>query len=213
MTSTFPTREVPSKDGGTIVIPTLEAMEGFSVLSYNFAGPGWNSSQGGMAARPVETFDFAAKLHDLSYCISNIESFKTASEHLDDVEEGTGDPRIRSLQHKADLIFRIMVEHNDNWGIGPYYSRTRFAHERTEFAQDGDGFINILNEPALCIVLNEYRMMPWSHVSSDDKQYHPRHGRNPPRRNYSAPVPEDASWYQWAKEFYGPVWGRFLSVT
>ncbi|MEM9459491.1 MAG: hypothetical protein AAGF11_35260 [Myxococcota bacterium] len=209
----YPTREVPARDGTTILLPTLEALEGYSVLGYNFAGPGWNSSRGGMAARPTDTFDFAAKLHDLHYCISDI-GFKTKGEHADDVEEGTGNARDRSHQHKADLIFRLMVEHAENWGAGPYYSRTRFIHEQTEYAQANDGFINILSESVLCTVLNEYRMIPWSHVDREDRQYTARRGRNnPPRPIYSAPIPEDAQWYQWAMDFYAPVWGQILAVV
>ena len=209
----FPTREVPARNGTTILIPTTDALHGESMLNWNFAGRGWNSSRGGMAARPTETFDFAAKLHDLHYCISNI-GFKTKGEHADDVEAGTGSARDRSHQHKADLIFRIMVEHNDNWGAGPYYSRTRFIHEQTEYAQPDDGFINIFNEPVLCTVLQEYRMVPWSHVDRDDRQYTPRRGRNnPPRPRYSVPVPQDARWYEWAQEFYEPVWERIIAVV
>jgi hypothetical protein len=218
--ASFPTRSVPSRTGSTIVIPTQEATEGWSFGMYNFSGPGWNSSEGGMAARPVETFDFASKLHDLSYCISDI-GFKTIGEHEADERAGRVDERTRSLQHKADRIFRIMVEHNDNWGAAPYYSRTRFIHERTEWARSDDGFVNILTETALVEVLREYRMMPWSELPSGSRTFRrpevqahgPRSGPAAPRRDYAAPVPEDERWFQWTMEFYAPVWQRILAVV
>ncbi|MCA9704351.1 MAG: hypothetical protein KDK70_00720 [Myxococcales bacterium] len=207
-------REVPISGGRTVSIPQTWATEGYSLGMYNFSGPGWNSSEGGMAARPVETFDFASKLHDLHYCISKI-GFKTEGEHADDVEAGRGSARDRSHQHKADLIFRIMVEHTDNSGFGPYYSRTRFIHEQTQYAMADDGFVNILNEPNLIEVLKEYRMMPWSELPESSQPRHRRdwfernvHGP----RNYAEPVPEDQRWYEWAKEFYAPIWGRALAV-
>jgi hypothetical protein len=218
--ASYPTRSVPSRTGATILIPTPEATEGMSVLMYNFSGPGWNSSEGGMAARPVETFDFASKLHDLHYCISDI-GFKTVGEHEAEAARGGLDARAlrdRSHQHKADRIFRIMVEHNGNWGLGPYYSRTRFIHEHTEWALPDDGFINILTEPMLVQVLCEYRMMPWSELPRGSRAYReprpmgPRGGQQPPRPNYSAPVPEDQRWFEWTKDFYAPVWAQVLAV-
>lgn len=216
----YPTRSVPSRTGSTIVIPAPEAMEGWSFGMYNFSGPGWNSSEGGMAARPVETFDFASKIHDLHYCISDI-GFKTLGEHEADVRAGQGNARNRSHQHKADRIFRIMVEHNDNWGLAPYYSRTRFIHERTEWAQPGDGFVNILTEPMLVQVLREYRMMPWSALPGGSRRFRepeprfhgPHGGPEVPRRDYAAPVPEDETWFEWARQFYAPVWQRILDVV
>jgi hypothetical protein len=214
----FPTRAVPARDGSMIYIPTLEARDGFSVGMYNFAGPGWNSSEGSMAARPVETFDFAAKIHDLHYCISDIE-FKTKGGHDADVQAGRGNAVHRSHQHKADRIFRMMVEHTRNWGLGPYYSRTRFIHERTEWALPNDGFVNLLTEPMLVEVLREYRMVPWSALGRGSRSYRtdvlPAGPAPVPvlRPNYAAPVPEDAQWYEWAREFYAPVWQRLLEIV
>lgn len=216
--ASFPTRSVPSRNGSTITIPTLEATEGKSMGMYNFSGPGWNSTEGAMAARPVETFDFASKIHDLHYCISDI-GFKTESEHDADARAGRGNARDRSHQHKADRIFRIMVEHTNNWGFAPYYSRTRFIHERTEWALPDDGFVNILTEPMLAVVLREYRMMPWSELGRGSRTYRqprqshgPRGGAQPPRPDYAAPVPEDQTWLEWARDFYAPVWQRVLDV-
>lgn len=207
-------REVDISGGRTVSIPQPWATEGYSLGSYNFSGPGWNSTEGAMAARPVETFDFASKIHDLHYCISKI-GFKTEGEHADDVKAGRGSARDRSHQHKADLIFRIMVEHTDNRGFGPYYSRTRFVHEQTEYAMPDDGFVNILAEPNLCAVLGEYRMMPWSELPEGDQQRHRRnwfernvHG--PP--NYAAPVAQDQQWLEWARQHYSAVWGQVLAV-
>lgn len=211
-------RAVTIRDGRTVLIPQPWATDGYSVLMYNFAGPGWNSTQGAMAARPVETFDFAAKLHDLHYVISNI-GFKTVGDHTEDVEAGRGSARDRSHQHKADRIFRLMVEHTGNWGIGPYYSRTRFSHERTEWAMEDDGFVNILTEPALISVLNEYQMMPWSELPRSDRHYreqprfHHDHGHQPPRPDYAHPVPQDREWFQWAQRHYEAVWGQVLAVS
>ena len=219
--ASFPTRSVPSRTGATIVIPTPEATEGWSFGMYNFSGPGWNSSEGGMAARPVETFDFASKIHDLHYCISDI-NFKTASEHQDDVRAGRGSARNRSHQHKADRIFRLMVEHTNDWGLAPYYSRTRFSHERTEWALPNDGFVNILTEPVLVTVLREYRMMPWSELGRGSRHYRqtpqPHHGGrggapDVMRRDYAAAVPEDQTWFEWARAFYAPVWERCLAIV
>ncbi|MEM9457290.1 MAG: hypothetical protein AAGF11_24135 [Myxococcota bacterium] len=213
--SDFPTREVIIRGGRTIQIPTLEAKDGMSVLSYNFAGPGWNSTEGAMAARPTGTFDFAAKIHDLTWCILDIASFQPVSDHLEDIEKGRGDPLNRSRQHKADVIFRLMVEHNGNWGIAPWYSRRNFAHERTDFARADDGFVNILNEPNLIAVLNDYRMMPWSELPRSDRHYDIEHDfeQATVSPDYDTPVPQDQRWYAWAKEFYGPVWGDLIAVV
>ena len=218
--ASFPTRSVPTRNGATILIPVPEAIEGWSYGIYNFSGPGWNSSEGGMAARPVETFDFASKLHDLHYCISDI-GFETVGTHQESFLAGRGDARARSHQHKADRIFRIMVEHTNDWGFAPYYSRTRFSHERTEWALPGDGFVNILTEPALVTVLREYRMMPWSALGRGSRRYREPdrrfHGHDSgpeaPRRDYAAPVPEDETWFEWARDFYAPVWQRILDVV
>lgn len=218
--ASFPTIQVPSRTGATIRIPTPEATEGWSYGIYNFSGPGWNSSEGGMAARPVETFDFASKLHDLHYCISDI-NFKSASEHAADVRAGRGSARNRSHQHKADRIFRTMVEHTGNWGLAPYYSRTRFAHERTDWALPNDGFVNILTEPVLLVVLQRYRMMPWSELGRGSRRYretpqmHQGRGGAPSvmRPDYAAPVSEDQTWFDWARRYYAAVWPRVLAVV
>lgn len=207
-------REVTIRGGRVITIPHTWATEGWSFGMYNFSGPGWNSSEGGMAARPVETFDFASKLHDLSYCISKI-GFKEVDDHDEDVREGRGSAKERSLQHKADRIFRIMVEHTDNSGLAPLYSRLNFAHERTGWARKDDGFVNILNEPNLIGVLNEYRMMPWSELPEEDR---PRHRRDwfernihgPP--NYAERVPQDSEWYKWARGHYDKVWCKLVAI-
>lgn len=211
-------RPVTIRDGRQVLIPQPWATEGYSVLGYNFSGPGWNSSEGAMAARPVETFDFASKLHDLHYVISDI-GFKTRGDHTEDVEAGRGNARDRSHQHKADRIFRIMVEHTGNWGIGPYYSRTRFIHEQTEWAIPNDGFVNILTEPNLVEVLKEYRMMPWRALPRGSRNYQePRfrsgrgHDHQPPRPDYDVPVPEDQTWLEWAQKTYEAVWPQILAV-
>lgn len=208
-------REVTISGGRVISIPKLDATEGSSYGDYNFSGPGWNSTQGAMAARPVCTFDFASKLHDLSYCISKIEDFKSVSDHDADIANNTGDPVMRSVQHKADLLFRIMVVHTDNSGVGPLYSRLTFAHDRADYAMANDGFVNILNEPSLIAVLNDYRMMPWDQLPGDNQVRHRRdwfernvHGP----RNYAERVPQDSEWYDWARTHYAPVWGQLRSI-
>lgn len=211
-------RVVTIRDGREVLVPQPWATEGFSVLMYNFSGPGWNSTEGAMAARPVETFDFASKIHDLHYVISDI-GFKTIGEHTEDTEVGRGSARDRSHQHKADRIFRIMVEHTDDRGIGPYYSRTRFIHERTDWALPNDGFVNLLTEPALVKVLEEYRMMPWSELPRADRSYredrrvHHGRGHQPRRPDYAQSVPQDSGWYQWAQKRYEGVWIDMLSVV
>ncbi len=200
--------EVTLCNGQVVEIPKLHATDGMSLGGYNFAGPGWNSSQGCMAARPTCTFDFAAKIHDLHYCISNID-FKTLGDHEKDVAKGIGSARHRSHQHKADLIFRLMVNHTGEWGIGNYYSRTRFIHSKSEWALANDGFVNILSEPRLIAILKNYRMIPWSELTMRQKLAN-SFSLSQPR--YAVPVDQDAHWYEWAQAKYRSIWGSLIAV-
>lgn len=209
---------VATNNGTVVNLPGLHDKDGWSFGIYNFAGPGWNSSEGGPSARPVDRVDFAAKIHDFSYAIHNLE-FKTEGEHKRDIEQGRGDPIKRSLQHKADLIFRVMVTHTDCYGLAMMYSRINFIHEQTSWARTDDNFVNIFNEKNITTKLNEYRMMPWTDIDESSKTYRPRRpgsrrdrGEIARRPQYDTLVPEDATWLRWAQSVYQKVWGRLTNV-
>ncbi|TYC68278.1 hypothetical protein FMN63_11385 [Stappia sp. BW2] len=143
-------------------LPAPEATEGLAAPFMNFAGPGYRSN---FRIRPQNLFDFAAKIHDMTYHINNL-SFSESYENQ---------PQKRSQRAKADKIFHIMNDAVKIKIISSLYrgiAKAIFEDEDKIIAEDG--FINVLKQPEYIIKLSkpsEYLMIPFESLPTNQRRY------------------------------------------
>lgn len=172
----------------------------------NFAGPGWS---GPFRTRPRNHFDFASKLHDLAYCVNDLEIkmnpfFKR-------------DPISLSRKAKADSIFRLMNRHTGtsgfsikllNWGANLIFD----GKDQDDFVA-GDGFINPLTHSSVVFLLSDpaaYLMIPYERLP---RHLQPKTRKGKPDYMTATRYDHSPGWVSWAKTAYAKVWNDLAAIT
>ena len=196
------------------VIPEPDWKEPQAML-FNWAGPGWD---GPAKTRPVNLFDFAAKLHDFAYEANGL-SFK--------LRKKPDCKYTRSRMAKADFIFRRMTQNCrfDGVGveIGEWFAGQLFQGRdpATEFVS-GDGFHNVLRDNRLNNPEN-YLVLPFRALTASERRrltHRPGIAEdywNTPTVDYLTRVASDGDtespgWRTWVP---GQVrdWDRLMKIT
>lgn len=142
------------------IIPEPGWREGYAIPTLNWAGAGWRDIG---KTRPVNDFDFAAKLHDFAYEANGL-AF--------DIKDAPGDPLERSRMAKADYIFRRMTDNCRLNGLvvdlGELFAERFFLGEdKSDFRQD-DEYRNVLGDPRLDNP-DDYLIIPFTALPRRDR--------------------------------------------
>jgi hypothetical protein len=182
-------------------MPGPDSREGSALPGFNFVGPGWN---GPFRTRPRNAFDFAAKIHDLTYCLNGLSGGWGNTESASEL----------SKKSKADRLFRLLTSAHTGGNLlsrllHPLTEATFLGGDESDFRR-GDGFVNPLVDQTVVAALSapqRYLMIPYDGL--------PGRPCTSSGADYLAATPFDFApgWFNWTRVAYQAVWPALVLIT
>lgn len=189
-------------------LPSPYDTDGFALPGCRWAGPGWD---GPALTRPVDEFDFAAKLHDLGYVVNDVTW---------DADYAR-DPMRASRRSKLNDMFLTHIKATRTSNLMSWLYKWKawwVLKVDKRLHREDDGFRNVLQDPELAL---PYLMIPFQVLSDADK--HALRFTQPPKfksswttwRGYSCDLtralPGDNDWRAWAQRRWGSLFAKLCA--